>query len=532
MEKEKSLLERLIRRFFLPEVYGIIPDTADYLADLSDVFVGKFKDINDKNKEYWEKEGRRKWLESRAKEGFHIGRIVSKTTPKRKLKDFMAVDFYMPEEWRDRHLLCLGATGSGKTKFMTYLICQDILLGNNVCILNPKSDPFGGEDKAGNELFSYIVQACLIAGRLDELLVFTPLFPQISVDFNPLRYYFKEDELIEHIVSGVKTKDEFYENVAYEDATAIILGLILLDLAKGKSDSILTIADVKKWIDYKAMQDLRDAIVYFKNSPEARVRESIEQALAIIEQVVQSPMDFFSKVSSSLRTVLTTLTAGSTGAVIGNAKENEFVRRIENNEGVIFVCNTDSQIMSRSNKIVMKTVASVIKSTAGRLMAVRGKRLSRPLSVYIDEGHNILFFGIQELFNKVRAAGMYLNFFDQSIDQMMEEVGPQITKAILSNMDTWFIMRLNEPDTIEYISKIIPEVQKWIPIIGTGANDFTPTMKPEKVPAVEVSDISSLQKRRFYMKGMGKEDFYSGKVPLIAPPSLRITLPGTPMGDV
>lgn len=115
---------------------------------------------------------------------------------------------------------------------------------------------------------------------------------------------------------------------------------------------------------------------------------------------------------------------------------------------------------------------------------------------------------------------------------MMEEVGPQITKAILSNMDTWFIMRLNEPDTIEYISKIIPEVQKWVPIIGTGANDFTPTMKPEKVPAVEVSDISSLQKRRFYMKGMGKEDFYSGKVPLIAPPSLRITLPGTPMGDV
>jgi hypothetical protein len=450
----------------------------------------------------------------------HVGQVVDREAREMKIASFVPTDFSIPDRVRSGHFCCLGTTGTGKTKLMTYMICQDIGMGHNVAVLNPKSDPFGS-DRAGNELLSYIVQACVQAGRLEDLLVVTPIFPDYSIELNPLRYYTVVDELIEHVISSVRSKEEYYENVAAEVSTAIITSLIAQEQAK-RREVVLNLQDIKQRVDYKSLQNLGDAIEFFRNFPDEAVRGKIEEALLTIRQIGQSPQDFFAKVSSSLRTVLTTLTTSTTGKIIGRARSNEFVERVEAGEGVVFVCNTDSLLATRASHIINRVIVSMIKTMAGRINA-EGKVFERPLAVYLDEGHNVLFRGIEELFNKGRSAGIYIHFFTQSLAQMITQLGQEATRSVVDNMNTWVFMRVNSPETMEYISKLAPDRDRWTPFVSLGAGEMSVTLRPEREPIFRPEVLSKLKQSYYYLKCDGR--YYKGKVPRIPPPAIRVTLP-------
>ena len=46
----------------------------------------------------------------------------------------------IPSSDRATHLYTLGATGVGKTKFIEFLIQQEIKLGNGFCVISPHDD--------------------------------------------------------------------------------------------------------------------------------------------------------------------------------------------------------------------------------------------------------------------------------------------------------------------------------------------------------------------------------------------------------
>jgi len=457
----------------------------------------------------------------------HMGIGVKKETyenmPEKRLTNYVPGEFYLPDDWRPRHFLCFGSTGSGKTKLMTYMIYQDILNGNDVVVFNPKSDPLGkDEHTAGNELLSYIVQACVQAGRLDELLIVTPLFPECSLELNPLKHFMIEDELVQHVISSVRTKEQYFENVAYEVSTAIIISLVAQERVKGRNPNI-NFMDVKEKVDYIALQDLGDAIEYYKNFPDPDIREKIEMGLLTIRQIGHSPQDFFAKVSSSLRTVMTTLTTSVAGRIIGKARDNEFIDRLQNKKGVVFVCATDNILMPRASHIINRAIISMIIAAAGR-MGAHGMSLSNPLSVYVDEGHNVLFHGIEEFFGKGRSAQIYLHLFTQSVSEVIKTVGEEITKSILNNINTWVIMKTNDPDTAEYLASATPETTSWMPTISLGGGDeLTINLSAHRVPLIQKDSIMKLPQTYYYLRN--GSSYYKGKVPVIPPPSIRVLMP-------
>ncbi len=466
------------------------------------------------------------------KKGAHIGLVINKETRVYKLKNYIPRDFWIEDHIRPRHLCCLGTTGTGKTKLMTYLIYQDILMGNNVAILNPKSDPFGNGEP-GNELLSYIVQACVQAGRLDELIAIMPVFPECSIELNPLQRYIMPDELVEHVISSIKSKEQYYEDIAAEVSTAIITSLIAQAQANQRTNSI-NFLDIKERVDYKSLMDLAKQIEFIKNFPDISIRDKVNEAIRNITQIGQSPQDFFAKVSSSLRTVLTTLTSSTTGRLIGKARTNEFVRRIEDGEGVVFFCNTDNLLATRASHILNRIIVSMIKTMAGRAGS-EGKVFSRPLAVYIDEGHNVLFRGIEELFNKGRSAGVYIHFFTQSLAQMIEAIGESATRSIEDNINTWVFMRVNSPETIDYIAKTSPEIEMWTPFVSVGNGNMSTTLRTDKVPVFKQEYLSRLRQTFYYLKcsaidkktNKERMGYYKGQVPFLPSPTIRVTPPAT-----
>ena len=109
----------------------------------------------------------------------------------------------------------------------------------------------------------------------------------------------------------------------------------------------------------------------------------------------------------------------------------------------------------------------MIQSMIGRVLA-SGNKLYPPLCVHVDEGHNILYTGIQDLFAKGGGANVWVHLYTQSIAQIQEEIGPEATQSIMDNINTWVFMLVNHPDTAKYVEDSAPEKRKYQPILSFG----------------------------------------------------------------
>ncbi|MBA5867287.1 MAG: TraM recognition domain-containing protein [Nitrospira sp. CR1.3] len=403
---------------------------------------------------------------------------------------------------RSGHFGCLGTTRVGKTRLVENIVEQDIRKGYSVVVVDPKGDI---------ELFSKIVQTAAECGRLEELMLLTPIFPEESVYLDPLSSYYMEDELVNHIISGIKAREDFYIAIATQVAQVVVSGLIVLAKAKGIAPQI-SFYDVKLRVGHKDLMQFRDTL---------QALPGTEELCLAIDQITHGPnmQDFYAKVSASLQTMLSALTFGTTGRIIGKAKTNEFIRRLESGKRVIMVCNTGTLLTRRTAHIIAKVFISMIQSLVGRLFA-SGRALTPPLCLHIDEGHNVLYPDIKELFNKGGGANIWIHLYTQSLAQIQEEVGPYAAQSIMDNINSWAYFLVNHPETAQYVEDSTPLVTRPEPIITLGGGV---TMRMAEQRQVLRDRVMSLPKRWFYFRTYGQT--YKGETLDTTPLYVNVKFP-------
>lgn len=87
----------------------------------------------------------------------------------------------IPEKDRSTHLYVIGATGTGKTKFLEFLILQDIEKGNGFGVIDPHGDSI--EDIKAYLTLHYNPTDKEISERLISI---DPTDPDCTVTFNLL----------------------------------------------------------------------------------------------------------------------------------------------------------------------------------------------------------------------------------------------------------------------------------------------------------------------------------------------------------
>jgi type IV secretory pathway TraG/TraD family ATPase VirD4 len=406
----------------------------------------------------------------------------------------------IPDADRAGHVGCLGTTRVGKTKLIENLVEQDIRKGYHVVVIDPKGDI---------ELFSKVVQVAAESGRLEELLLLTPIYPSASIMLDPLAYYYMEDELVDHVISGIRAKEEYFIAVASEVTQAIVAGLALQAQTRRERLNI-NFYDIKVRSDYYSLKQFRESMAVLPQS---------QDLLIMLDQILSSPQDFFAKVSSSLRTTLSALTTGSTGQIIGKSHVNEFVKRFETGQRVILFCSTGSLLARRTSHIIGRVLVSMIQSMIGRFYA-SGRKLQPPLCLHIDEGHNILYRGIQELFNKAGAAHLWIHLYTQSLAQIEEEVGRDATRSIADNINTWIFMLMNHPDSAQYVEDSSPIVKRYQPMLSFGGGISVREIDERQLQAY---CVLQLEKRQFYMRSYGK--IFKGRTLDTAPLYVTVAFP-------
>ena len=404
---------------------------------------------------------------------------------------------------RKGHLFCFGSTRIGKTKLIESMIEQDIRKGYSVVFFDPKGDI---------ETFSKIVQVAYEENRQDELFLITPIFPECSAKIDPLAYYYIPEELVNHVVSGIKAREEFYIDIGQETTMVIILSLIFFAKQKGIRPEI-NFNEVKKRASWPDLKDMEAQLMYYEDDPEA------QEILGALRQLLAKPQDYFAKVSSSLHTVLSALSIGSVGSIIGKAKANEFIKRLEQDKKVILVAQTGSLLTRKTSHIVARVLLSMIQSFVGRLYSSH-REINPPLCLYMDEASNLLYAGVEDIFNKASGAGVWVHAFTQSIADIEAEIDEAPARKILDNTNTKIFMRVNDPTTADYIAEYSGMGKRFSPILSLGGGI---TVREMEEPVVRPENVLNLQMRDFYLFTFAGT--YKGKTSVVKPAMLKIEYP-------
>jgi hypothetical protein len=399
---------------------------------------------------------------------------------------------YLTDDWLVTH----------NTRLMETIIRQDIQKGYSVVAIDPKGD---------HELMSAIVQAAVETGRLEEVMLLTPIFPRYSIQVGPLTSYYMQEELVNMLISGVKAREEFFVAIAQEVAMMVVAGELRRREIEGDRRP-LTFQDIKDRIGFK---DLQEFIKDLEPVP------GVERIVHSLKQMVDSPnlADYWSKISSTFRTFLSAVTMGATGEIIGRAVVNPVITRLEREQPIILVVQMGSLLTQRTSGLVGKLLVAMIQALVGRLFA-SGRKLVPPLCLHIDEGHNILYPGFQELINKGGGANCWVHFYTQSLAQIEAEVGPEYARSIVDNINTWIYFLVNHPETAAHVEAASPQRTRYETIVPAGED---PTTRITRRPAITADRVMQLPKRWFYCRSYGT--VWKGQT-LESPPAwLRIQWP-------
>ena len=421
------------------------------------------------------------------------------------------VEIHQNDENRPNHTFVFGSTGVGKTRLLEGLMEQDIKKEQSVVIIDPKGDI---------TLFSKMVEVAKDCGREKQIMFISTIFPDFSLKINPLNNYFLDEEIISNIVSGVQAKDEFFLKVAQETTTAIVKSLLLLRKANNEENDPLTFEEIANKTHY-------NGIVSLKSSLEDAIVENIlsyddpevSRVLSLIGQIVGSNQDYFSKVTTTLRTTLTEMSVGNIGKIIGNVKTNKFIDKLENNEAVLLYVMTGSMLTRQSSGILAKVILSMIQCCVGKIVS-SGKSFTNRLNVYIDEASSAVYRGIEVLFAQGRSSNLNLTAFTQSLADMIAEIGKERADKLFDLTNTKIIMRINEQKSAQLISEMGGKKDSFSYFLNLEGGITSREVEELRIKA---EDITQLQKREFYYFGF--EGRYKGKTAPTSPSYLEIVFP-------
>lgn len=380
------------------------------------------------------------------------------------------------------------------TRLMEEMIVQDILKGNSVVVIDPKGDI---------ELLRNIIITAFISGRHKDLVFISPVYPEYSAFIDPLSYYYMPEELVGHIVSGVETgKEPFFYNVAYEISLMVVLSLLAKAKQSNQEKPHFSLLDVKNIISHQDLSKLKLQIDEFR-----MFDPGLQQLSDDLAKILESPQDYYSKVSSSLRVALTELTSGNIGKIIGSTDTNRFLKKLEGDDpmcrmvdgkpvkSVIFVAQLGSLMTRKAAFTLGKIIISMIQSFTGRVFS-SGQTVDPPLALYIDEAQSVLYYGIEDLFAKAGGANVWIHGFSQSVNQMYAALGKDTAKSILDNTNTKIFMRVPDVDTAQYASQHFGTKKVISPILSSGGGIST---REEETDTVEYDKFLNLAPRLFYM---------------------------------
>jgi len=479
------------------------------------------------------------------------------------------------------HTLVEGTTRVGKTRLAEVIICQDILRGDVVIVIDPKGDA---------DLLLNMYAAAIRAGRADKFFFFHLGYPEISAQYNPIGSYGRITEVATRIASQMPGEGqsaafrEFvwgYVNQVAKGLTGIgevpnyplikqysqhlePLYIRLIDKLLGEKmpgyqaelkryQEIMRLEKAEQrraaglMDDYSRINRDRDAIaryLLFKHHADRLPLSDLERDTAqSLTKAFLTDQQYLSKLIASLDPFLEKMTTGAVAKLIApdflDPSRDVFDwTGIMLSGGIVYI-----GLDALSDQEVARTVGSSmladLTSQYGRIYKegrsqglpdIPGARRDRPIRVHIDEANEPADKNLIPSLNKAGGANVSVTAYTQTSSDFEARLGNKAYAAqMLGNFNTLIFFRVQDEAT----AKILIEKQRKVNVghvlTYSGATDssdvhssvdfVSSTQSREQRQQMEMLTVTDLTKlpKGQFFMIMNGNQLYKGRVPWLIP---------------
>lgn len=289
------------------------------------------------------------------------------------------------------HQLILGASGSGKTySVLERQIFNSIKRGEVVFIIDPKGDL---------EFRDSVYTFCGINGREEDFKYFSISHPEMSHHMNPFGDC-KVNEIKDMIISATDWSEPHYKKMA---EVSIMKALLSREI-----DTHVTISEILELL------------------PKDRELTGLYADLELM------------KISEF-------------GPIIDDAKAPSMFDMYSSNK-VVFI-SLDVQAYPQASVQLGRIILSSIMALSNRVQTVLRTEDRVKTSIFIDEFGSFLTENFVNFINKARSSNFRAVLATQSVGDL-EVYSPEMRKQLLDSITTKVVMRMSDPDSIEYCARL------------------------------------------------------------------------------
>jgi len=456
------------------------------------------------------------------------------------------------------HVLVLGTTRVGKTRFLELQVTQDIRRGDTVLVFDPKGDA---------ALLKRMYAEAKRAGRLDRFYVFHLGFPELSARYNGIGDFSRVTEIATRITNQLPQEGEGANFAQFVWGFVNSMGRALVALGRKVRyvDILRYASDIEPlvmdyctfWLDNEPKaKGWKEAVaernIDMKNVDRAlkgRSPDIIRLMDYIRDQGLYDPVahslikiisfeqSFWNKLVASLIPLLEKLTTGQVAELLNPDYEDpDDPRPIFDWEGIlrgggIVYVGLDSLSDYEVAGAVGNSMFSDLTSLAGRIYkdVQSGGTPIPKCSVHADEFNELIGDEFVPLLNKAGGAGYQVTVYTQTWSDIEARIGNKAKAGqIAGNLNSVFMLRVKNPETAEILTKQLGKV--WINTLTpvTGANDNNnpedfdefsskneDRINRQEVDLLTAADLTSLPKGQAYAYVEGR--LYKLRLPLPDP---------------
>ncbi|MGO8754653.1 MAG: type IV secretory system conjugative DNA transfer family protein [Gallionellaceae bacterium] len=400
-------------------------------------------------------------------------------------------------EERSRHVHIVGASGTGKSKFMESMIRQDILAGRGLCLIDPHGT-----------LADAIVQFCasrqLQGAR--RIHVIEPADAAWSVGFNPLR--------LDGVTEAAARVDAMVSACAQvwggENATST-------PLLKKCLRAVFYALAVRE-------QTLLEAVELINSTDPRATRRLLTENLPdyVFDSLWRdfnglSRREFAEQFSSTNNRLIEFLSSPIVRRIVGQREHALDLKQIMDNGEILIVNLAPRSSLSSDNARLLGTL---LTSELFLLALARDSDMARrrPFYLYIDECYDYLTGDIERMLDQTRKFGLHLVLAHQRLGQLRDRseaiyngvMGGGQTKIVFGGLEdddaeimARQIMRdsfnLERPKRVLDKSVVVDEVPFWLESESEGESETTSSSVSHNFATTETSGTAESISERYEM---------------------------------
>lgn len=361
-------------------------------------------------------------------------------------KDYVTLGKVSGSLWRNEelsegqlnhHVHVVGASGFGKTVFLSHIIKQRIEQGKGLLFIDLKADM-----DTILKFSQYVAQA----DRLEDLRIFSLTEKEMSLPYN-LILEGTATQLRDRIVNSLNWSEEYYKNQSSSFLLKLLILLCWVRDHKKKGFHLGTILECTS--DIKKLIELGNEI-----PPTETKLKTYAQSL---KEFLETKEHFNSL--QGLRTQIESVVISDFGGLIStNDPGIDLFEAVRTNKTIFIFL--DTRRYSETAKTIGRFILQDLKAVSAKVDAEVPKEERKSFSVIIDEFADLAQEDFIGFLDRARSSKMSVVVAHQEICDL-QRISPEFAGRLMGNTSTLYAFLQKRPESAEIISGMAGTRTVW-----------------------------------------------------------------------